>query len=442
MDFEERLENVAVIGAAGKMGSGIAALIGQEMAKLKLQNKDKIFRLNLIDVNEKLLEGLRGYLKKFVTKRAEKSIVLLRDIYKDRKDLVENGEVINSFVEEVFALMRFGTSTEIAKDANIVFEAIVEDKPTKLKVLRNLNEICSEDTFFLTNTSSIPIGVLDDEVGLSGRIMGYHFYNPPIVQKLVEIITSENTNPELEEFGNELGKRLRKKLIPSNDIAGFIGNGHFMRDGLYALEKVKELKGDYTLPGAIYVMNKVSQKFLVRPMGIFQLIDYVGIDVFQCILTVMREHLDDESLKSDIVDQLVDKGIFGGQRADGSQKDGFLKYEKNRPVGIYDPQKEDYVMFEGWKEELDSKIGSPPEGYTPWKALLLNPNREEKLSKYFENMKKADSTGSDLATSYLQETKMIAEKLVKQGVASSPEDVNAVLKNGFYWVYGPINDFI
>jgi 3-hydroxyacyl-CoA dehydrogenase len=444
MNFEERLENVAVIGAAGKMGSGIAALIGQEMAKLKLQNEDenKIFRLNLIDVNEKLLEGLRGYLKKFVTKRAEKSIVLLRDIYKDRKDLVENGEIINNFVEEVFALIRFGTSPEIAKDANVVFEAIIEDKPTKIKVLRNLNEICSEETFFLTNTSSIPIGVLDDEVGLGGRIMGYHFYNPPIVQKLVEIIISENTNPELEEFGNELGKRLRKKLIPSNDVAGFIGNGHFMRDGLYALEKAKELEDEYTLTGAIYVMNRVSQDFLVRPMGIFQLIDYVGIDVFQCILTVMREHLEDENLKSDIVNKLVDKGILGGQRADASQKDGFLKYERNRPVGIYDPDKEDYVMFEGWKEELDSKIGSPPEGHAPWKALLMNPNREEKLSAYFQNVKKADSTGSDLATSYLQETKKIAEKLVEQGVANSPEDVNAVLKNGFYWVYGPINDFI
>jgi len=444
MEFDKRLENVTVIGAAGKMGSGIAALIGQEMAKLKLkpENKDKIFRLNLIDVSESALDGLRRYLRTISTKASEKSIVMLRDVYKDRADLIENWQVINEFTNEILSVMQFGTSINMAKDAKIVFEAIVEDKEIKIKVYRELNELCSDETFYLTNTSSIPITILDEQAGLGGRIMGYHFYNPPVVQRLVEVITGKDTKPELVEFGTELGKRLRKKLVPANDIAGFIGNGHFMRDGLFALQKVEEIKETYTLPGAIYIMNKVSQDFLVRPMGIFQLIDYVGIDVFQCILKVMKEHLGDETLNSDLVNQYVEKGILGGQRPDGSQKDGFLKYEKNRPVGVYDPNKGDYRLYEGWKDELDKKVGNPPEGFSPWRVLLRDAKKEDKLSTYFSNLKKDESQGSDIARAYLLRTKEIAEGLVNQGVANTPDDINAVLTNGFFWLYGPINNYI
>jgi len=444
MSLEDRLLNVAVIGAAGKMGSGISALLAQEIAKLKLmpENKDKVFRLNLIDVNENALNGLESYLRTMLTKIAEKSIVGLREIYKERKDLVENGDIIQAFTNDALSVTRFGTSLEVVKEAKLVFEAIVEDKEIKIKVLRAIKELCSDDTLFFTNTSSIPINILDKEIGLGGRIIGYHFYNPPVVQKLVEVITADGTREELKNIAAELGKKLRKKLVSSNDIAGFIGNGHFIRDGLFALKKAEEIKDTYTIPGAIYILNKVSQDFLLRPMGIFQLIDYVGIDVFQCILTVMREYLEDENLKSGLIEKFVKKGILGGQRVDGSQKDGFLKYERNRPIGVYDIDKRQYVSYEGWKENLDSQIGTTPEGFVPWRLLLTDPHKEDKISGYFDNLKKGKNLGSRIARAYMQTTKEIGEGLVKQGVAKSSDDVNAVLTNGFYWLYGPINNYL
>ena len=338
--------------------------------------------------------------------------------------------------------MRFSTSIETAKDANLVFEAIVESQDIKVEVFKKLKDICSKDTFFFTNTSSIPIHVIDEEAGLEGRIIGYHFYNPPVVQKLVEVITGKNTRQDLKDIAFELGKRLRKKLVPANDIAGFIGNGHFIRDGLFALQEVEKMKDIYSLPGSVYIMNRISQDFLVRPMGIFQLIDYVGIDVFQCILNVMREHLKDESLKSDLIDLFVEKNVLGGQRSDGSQKDGFFKYEKNKPIAVFDPGKGEYVDFQGWKEKLDNTIGNPPEGFIPWKVLLRDPKKDEKLSNYFQSLKQDTQKGSDIAKTYLKHTKTIAESLVAQGVADSADDVNAVLMNGFYWLYGPINNYV
>jgi len=216
-----------------------------------------------------------------------------------------------------------------------------------------------------------------------------------------------------------------------------------VRDGLHAMSEVEKLKGRNTYPGAIYIMNKVAQDFLVRPMGIFQLIDYVGIDVFQCILKVMRTHLNDPALRSTLVDRMVKNTILGGQYADGTQKDGFLKYERNRPVGIYDIKKNDYVMIdEVWQKKMDTKIGPLPQGSPTWKNLVAYPKKETALAQHFENLKNTDTMGAGLALAFLKTTKDIGQKLVNDGVAKSSDNVNAVLTDGFYWLYGPINDYI
>ncbi|MFC1476671.1 3-hydroxyacyl-CoA dehydrogenase family protein [Fibrobacterota bacterium] len=442
MNLDELLTNVSVIGAAGKMGSGIVALVAQELANLKLNNPDKTYRLNCIDVNEQGLEGLQKYLKSQMVKVAEKGIVALRKSYESREDLVENWEVINEYVDDSLSVIRYTTDFACARDSKLVFEVVFENEELKIKILKQLKELCPEETLFFTNTSSIPVGFLAKEADLEGRIIGYHFYNPPIVQKLVEVITAEGTAQDFIDLSHEFGKRLRKKLFPSNDIAGFIGNGHFIRDGLYAMSEVERLKSEYSLPEAIYIMNEVSQNFLVRPMGIFQLIDYVGIDVFQCILSVMSKHLKDDSLHSELVDTFMKKGVKGGQRPNGSQKDGFLKYEKGAPAGVYDLETDSYVELAGIKEKLDAKIGNPPEGFNPWKKLLKDADKDAKLAAYFGNVKTAEGLGAELARNYMKRSKEIGQNLLDDRVARSADDVNAVLMNGFFWLYGPINEYI
>jgi 3-hydroxyacyl-CoA dehydrogenase len=446
MNLNERLQNVAIIGAAGKMVSGIALLLAQEMALQKLQpeNREKSYELILIDIGSEALQGLLAYLKTQAVKLAEKNIVNLRNLYQDRKDLVENQDFIDAFVDDLQINLQTSTDLGAAKNSHLIFEAIVENADVKISILNKLNDICSAETFYFTNTSSIPIQRLDEKVGLNGRIIGYHFYNPPAVQKLVELISPKGLKSELQDIGQELGQRLRKKLIPSNDIAGFIGNGHFMRDGLHAIAEVEKLKQKYSHPEAIYIMNHISQDFLIRPMGIFQLIDYVGIDVFQLILRTMDPYFPQEELHSDLIDEMVEKKVLGGQNPDGTQKDGFLKYEKSRPVAVYNLDKSDYLAFDAgdWKAKIDQQLGAPPAGFAPWRQLLVDPNREKKLSTYFNNMKSASSVGVDLALAYAKKSKEIGKHLVSQGVANSTEDVNGVLLNGFYHLYGPVNDYI
>ncbi|MFH1502152.1 MAG: 3-hydroxyacyl-CoA dehydrogenase family protein [Candidatus Eisenbacteria bacterium] len=444
MDLDTRLERVAVLGAAGKMGSGIALLLAAEMAmqKIKPENKDRTYVLHAIDVSDDALCGLISYLKPQLTKVAEKSIVALRDAYAGRVDLVENYDIIDAFVGEAMSVVRPSSKLESVAGSRLIFEAIIEDKNIKIDVLSKLDAICP-DAYYLTNTSSIPITVLDEGVGLRGRIIGYHFYNPPAVQKLLELISSRRTLPEVVEMGTALARRLRKKVFLANDIAGFIGNGHFMRDILHATQEAGLLAGELGETGAIYAMNRVSQDYLIRPMGIFQLIDYVGVDVCRFIMQVMTEHIEGEVLKDGLLERMAAAGVMGGQFADGSQKDGVLKYEKGRPSGVYDLAKGEYRMFADgdWTKKVDAKLGPLPEGHAAWRSLLMDPKKDEKLSAYFANLASSSAFGAGLASAYLVRAKEIAEKLVADGVANSADDVNGVMTNGFYHLYGPINEY-
>lgn len=445
MNLPERLEHVAVLGAAGKMGSGIALLLTKELARTRLspEGKGKLYRLVLIDVNEAALDGLIKYIRAQILKLAEKSVGELRGLFRDRKDLVENGEMIEEFVNQAMSVLRPSTDLNATAGARIVFEAVFENEELKIDLLKKVKDIVDEDAWFLTNTSSIPIGGLDKALGLNGRIVGYHFYNPPAVQKLLELITGEGTLPELKEAGGELAKRLGKKVIPANDIAGFIGNGHFTRDGLHAIAAAEKIRDGGDWAPALYKMNRVSQDWLLRPMGILQLIDYVGVDVFRCILKVMDGYLPGKGLHSEFIDALAEKKVLGGQNHDGSQKDGILKYERGRAAAIYDLSKGGYVPFDkdGWSGAADKELGALPDGFRPWKALLMDRKKGDALAAHFETVRSTRSEGALLAVEYLKASKAIGEELVADGVANSPEDVNAVLTSGFFHLYGPINEY-
>jgi 3-hydroxyacyl-CoA dehydrogenase len=443
MNYEERLQNVTILGAAGKMGSGILLLTALEMADLSLKpgNRKKSFVLNAVDVSHEALTGVMKYLKAQVVKAAEKKSVSLRAFYADRPDLIENYDIVDQYVTDVLTLVRPSTRLECAFESTMVFEAIKEDPELKVRIFSAISEKNPNTPWFLTNTSSIPITELDEKAGLGGRIIGFHFYNPPAIQKLVEVIKSKHTLPEVEEFALQYAKSLRKVVVPANDFAGFIGNGHFMRDILYATGEVEKLKDRMTYTEAVVAINHISQDYLIRPMGIFQLIDYVGIDVCSYIMSVMNPYLKDEDLHSPLLDKMLSLNVSGGQFADGSQKDGFLKYEKGKPVAVFDPENKTYIPIAELQKKVDEKLGAAP-AFKPWKSVVGDPAKEEVLKKYFSELKTLKTPGAELARSYAIRSKEIGKLLVKSGVAMNEKDVNTVLLTGFYHAYGPINDYL
>ncbi len=442
MELRDRLHNVAVVGAAGKMGSGISLLLAEQLAFAALEDRGGTYVLSLIDISDAGLQGLVKYIREQVTKTAERQVNRLRRLYADRADLVENGEMVAEFVHEVLLHVRTGKSLEMARDALLVFEAAFEKDELKIDIFKKLADMCGSSTFFLTNTSAIPIGFLGKESGLDSRIVGYHFYNPPAVQKLVELITPASCGPALAGLARELAKLLGKTIVPAHDIAGFIGNGHFMRDGLHGIAEAERLAAELDWVRAVWAVDKVSRDWLLRPMGIFQLIDYVGVDVTQLILSVMRRHIPAPELHSDLVDLYLEQGVRGGQTSSGAQKDGFFRYEKGRPVAVWDPNAKQYVPCEpeGWCREVEAWLGSSPEPGLSWKGLQKDRDKDAKLRAYFGKLKNAEGNGAELARRYAAASRAAAEKLVAMGVAEKADDVNGVLTLGFFHLYGPIND--
>lgn len=444
MNYTERLQNVTVLGAAGKMGSGILLLTAIEMTDLSLkpENKGKLFVLNAMDTSSEGLKGLMKYLKVQVLKAAEKKVIALREVYKERKDLIENSDIINQYVEDVLFTVRPTLNLEAAYNSTVIFEAIKEDPELKIKIFSQINQNNKNNPWFCTNTSSIPINLLDSKANLGGRVLGVHFYNPPAIQKLVEIIKTDSTSQELVDFALMLAKNLRKTVVPSYDFAGFIGNGHFMRDALHGIQQAEKLTEKFSFPEAVYIINKVTQDYLIRPMGIFQLIDYVGIDVCQYIMSVMNPYLKDEDLHATLLDKMLEMGVRGGQNSDGSQKDGFLKYEKGKVVAIYDINSRNYKPIAELQPKCDPELGTPPATLQPWKAVIGNPAKEEVFKTYFQELKNTSTFGASLAVAYAQRSKEIGLKLVADKVAHNDNDVNTVLLTGFFHAYGPINNYL
>lgn len=444
MEYTERIQNVTVLGAAGKMGSGILLLMALEMAdhKLKPENKDKTFVLNAMDVTSSALPGLMKYIRTQVLKAAEKKIVALRKLYTDRPDLIDNSEIIDEYIADVMSIVRPGTRLEVAYESTLVFEAVSENAALKVQLFSQIDKNNPLKPWYFTNTSSVPISGLNEKAGLEGRILGFHFYNPPAIQKLVELIMIKENPSGMKEFAHELAKNLKKIIVPSNDIAGFIGNGHFMRDALYSIEKAEKLTGEMPLHEAIYAVNKVSQDLLMRPMGIFQLIDYVGVDVVRFIMNVMDPYMKDENLHSDLLDRFFDLGIKGGQYADGSQKDGILKYEKGRPVAVYSFEKSDYLPFAMFAEKRDAWLGEIPREVLPWKNLIKLADKDSAAMAAFTHLKAMNTKGAELALAHARRSKEIGMQLVNTGVAANAQDVNTVLATGFFHAYGPVNQFV
>ncbi|MEA3451767.1 MAG: hypothetical protein U9Q83_07670 [Bacteroidota bacterium] len=140
--------------------------------------------------------------------------------------------------------------------------------------------------------------------------------------------------------------------------------------------------------------------------------------------------------------KMMDLGVKGGQNSNGSQKDGFLKYEKGKPVAIYDVDKKEYVAIDSFKSKIDTELGEMPKNTVAWKSTLRMRNKDEVLAKMFDELSKMNTLGAKLSKLYMDESRRIGQLLVDSKVAKNTDDVNTVLMTGFFHAYGPINDYL
>ena len=248
------MKNITVIGA-GTMGNGIAHAFAQ-----------KDFNVNLVDISEEALE------RAIVTigKNLDRMVLKEKITASEKENTLKNITTYTNIIQGV-------------KGVDLVVEAATENVDLKLKIFKQLDEICDEGTLLATNTSSISITEIAAITNRPTKVIGMHFMNPVPIMKLVEVIRGKETSDEVTSNIMEMSKNLGKIPVEVNDAPGFVANRILMpmiNEAIYTLEEnVSSVEG----------IDTVMILGMSHPMGPLHLADFIGLDVCLSILEVMHE---------------------------------------------------------------------------------------------------------------------------------------------------------
>ena len=248
------MKNIAVIGA-GAMGNGIAHTFAQAG-----------FKVQLIDVNQSALTTAIAT----ITKNLDRLVAKDKIAETDKTQTLDNISIFTNIAEGV-------------EYASLVVEAATENVDLKLKIFKQLDQACPEDTILATNTSSISITQIASQTSRPERVIGMHFMNPVPVMKLVEIISGYNTSKEVVDFIVNLTEKINKTAVIVNDYPGFVANRILMPMLNEAIETL------YTNVAGVQEIDTVMKLGMHHPMGPLELADFIGLDVCLSILEVMHD---------------------------------------------------------------------------------------------------------------------------------------------------------
>ena len=248
------MKNIAVIGA-GTMGNGIAHTFAQSG-----------FKVQLIDISDASLQ--RGM--DTISRNLDRMVA------KERISEADKAETLGN-------ISTFTSTEEGVKNADLVVEAATENLDLKLKIFKQLDEVCNKNTILATNTSSISITQIAAVTSRPEKVIGMHFMNPVPIMKLVEIIRGYSTSNEVTSIIMELSKTLRKVPTEVNDYPGFVANRILMP---MINESIETL---YNGVAGVEEIDTVMKLGMAHPMGPLQLADFIGLDVCLSILNVMYD---------------------------------------------------------------------------------------------------------------------------------------------------------
>lgn len=248
------MKNVAVIGA-GTMGNGIAHTFAQFD-----------YKVQLIDISQASLDkGMST-----ITKNLDRMVAKEKISENDKNRTLANITTYTNLQEGV-------------EYASLVIEAATENLDLKLKIFRDLEEFCPDDTILASNTSSISITQIAAVTSRPEMVIGMHFMNPVPIMKLVEIIKGYNTSDETYKTVEAISQKLQKVPVEVNDYPGFVANRILMPMINEAIETL------YNGVAGVSEIDTVMKLGMAHPMGPLQLADFIGLDVCLSILHVMHD---------------------------------------------------------------------------------------------------------------------------------------------------------
>lgn len=276
------MKKIFIIGS-GIMGSGIAQSCAQSG-----------FHVAIMDVNSDALNKAMETITWSLGKLAEKA-------------------KLNEPYEDIMARIEKSNTMESGLNADLVIEAISEKLEAKQTIFKTLGQICPDRTIFASNTSSLSITAIANAVKLPERFVGIHFFNPVHRMKLVEIIrglmTSDATVDTAKNFALSLGK---EPVVVNQDIAGFIVN---RINGMAFLEALRLLEKGIA---SVEDIDKAMRLGLGHPMGPFELMDLVGLDiVLNARMGIYNETRNPDHYPPPILRRMVNAGLLGRKAGKG-----------------------------------------------------------------------------------------------------------------------------
>jgi 3-hydroxybutyryl-CoA dehydrogenase len=237
---------------------------------------------------------------------------------------VEKGKLEQSDADAVRARITPTLDYADLADSDLVIEAITEDLERKLEMWRELDGIVKDDAYLATNTSSLPVAAQAEATKRPERMIGLHFFNPPQVMPLLEVVRAEPSADDAVDLGFEVGDQLGKTTVAAGDNRGFIVNRllvPYMLDAIRAHEEGV---------GSIQDIDTGMMAGASHPMGPITLADFVGLDTLAAIADVMVDDYGEERFAApQSLREKVDAGDFG--RKSGR---GFYDYSGDQPVPV------------------------------------------------------------------------------------------------------------
>nr|WP_275585740.1 3-hydroxybutyryl-CoA dehydrogenase [Geodermatophilus sabuli] len=253
-----------------------------------------------------------GYDVRFVARSADKVAAVHKALAKSLEKQVQRGRLDEAGRDEVLARVSGSASVEDLADRDLVIEAVVESMPVKEALFSNLGEIAKPGAVLATTTSSLPVIECARASGRPADVVGMHFFNPAQVMALVEVVSTIATAPEVAATAHAVSLRLGKHPVSCTDRAGFIVNALLFP---YLNDAVKMLEAHYATADDIDAAMKVGCGY---PMGPFELLDVVGLDVSLAIeRELYTEFREPGFAPAPLLEHLVTAGYLGRKTGRG-----------------------------------------------------------------------------------------------------------------------------
>ena len=284
----------AVVGA-GTMGGEIAQVIASAGVPVVLKDVEQKFVDQGLEKAKQVTEGQLGGLVK--------------------KEKITQ-EQADSQLEEITGRITGATDYDRFGDVDFVVEAVPERMEVKQAVFGELDLVTPGHAVLASNTSSLSISEMGDSTSRPDRVVGFHFFYPASVMRLIEVVEGEETSEETLQSAANFAQQIRKQPIRCGEAPGFVVN-RILNSGVSEIWRVQDEEGI-----DVKEIDKVVQESGAAPMGPFYLADLLGLDTVVHVAEHLRESYGERFFVSPAMKELVEAGNVGQKSGKGFYEHG------------------------------------------------------------------------------------------------------------------------